>query len=250
MNEEQIQDLLSALEELLRETGLEFLVDQERILAAEGITHSPNDTRRQSSRTAHTPPRTGEGITDYLTLSSITIDANPEVPQSGVGRRTPRPRFSNEDAVVTPLTTRQRLQLLLDLIEVATAGSVAIEQEIAIELSNIREVATHRDPAPSTRLSEDDRGDGGSLWIDTWSGRIEFADPPEAEVRGRVGEPWRLPSLEESQAAASRARAVVSLIDEIRAQAELSRSDWLMPGDRIARNDIWEPARRQHGTRG
>src|SRR5512132_4006905 len=97
--EAELTELLRGLEDLLTEAGLSFVVDQERVLAVEGVA-APTDDRAAEGR---------------------QFSARADVGPSGVHR------MKGSDAVRRPLSTGERVAVLLDLIEVASAGTVEIE---------------------------------------------------------------------------------------------------------------------------
>lgn len=168
MDEEYHAQLLAELEQLVEDAGFGFVVAQERVIAAEG--------------------------------RSLTSD---EVSQLDLAARGQRDRLSKSDVFVRPLDVRSRLGLLLDLIEVATAGTVEMERAVVANLG-----AT-----------------------------ITFDSPPEAELRGTSVESWTL--SEQMAAAAPSVAEVVGVIHELRAVTELPRGEWLSPYDRDDDGPSW-----------
>lgn len=105
MNEDELADLLSALEEGLIQAGLSSLVNQERISAVEGrveeVTHAEViELRRERSQ----------------------------------GRLRRAPGVKPGDVRIRPLSVSERLAELLDLVEVAVGGSYAIEAHLRDDL--------------------------------------------------------------------------------------------------------------------
>lgn len=178
MTEEELAQLLTELEDLLQELGLDFVVNQERVLAAEGVSTSAKDLNRQTSDDL-LAPSVFEGVIE--TESAV----------SGTRSSFRRPTLKNTDVLVRPLSSRERLAILLDLVEVTTAGTLAMEQLVQVEIS----------------------------------GTVTFEDPPEAELLGRTGQSWRLASDVDERA--TRAAVVVDVVDELRALAGIPRGDWL-----------------------
>ncbi|MFC3453059.1 hypothetical protein [Amycolatopsis speibonae] len=167
MDEEHHARLLAELEQLVEDAGLGFVVAQERVIAAEGKT-----------------------------LTSK------EVSQLDLVARGRQDRLSKSDVFVRPLDVRSRLGLLLDLIEVTTAGTVEMERAVLADLG-----AT-----------------------------ITFDSPPEAELRGTSVESW---TLSERRAAVPAVAEVVGVIHELRAVTELPRGEWLSPYDRDDDGPSW-----------
>ncbi|MFJ8917617.1 hypothetical protein [Amycolatopsis sp. NPDC102389] len=161
MDEEYHARMLAELEQLVEDAGFGFVVVQERVIAAEGKTLTSN-----------------------------------EVSQLDLTPRRPKDRLSKNDVFVRPLDVRSRLELLLDLIEVATVGTAEMERAVVANLG-----AT-----------------------------IIFDSPPEAELRGASVESW---TLSEQMAAATPSVAeVAGVLHELRAVTELPRGEWLSPYDR------------------
>ncbi|GAA2193746.1 hypothetical protein [Micromonospora lupini] len=91
MTEDEIAQLLTETEESLAELGLNFIVAQERVLAAEGVSQSP------------TGPAEAAFDDEYI----ADADDGPlylnQVASTPGQRSGPRPRFKRGDVVVTPL---------------------------------------------------------------------------------------------------------------------------------------------------
>lgn len=232
MTEEEVGRLLAELEELLTELGLGFIVTQERVLTAEGISLSPAEAGYTSTQSV-----AWEAVVDDV-VATLPDDLAPELSLRG-SRQRPRSRFKSEDAVVRPLDTRTRLGILLDLIEVTTAGTLTMERTVYDEIGRFRMSAASGSPAeanqmePVTRVSENP-----SL---TWGSAITFSEPPEAELRGQVREPWTLSSRYVSASKAMRVNGIVDILEELRERADLSRGQWLEPHAGHASNETgWD----------
>ncbi|MGW7534058.1 hypothetical protein [Amycolatopsis sp. NPDC054798] len=193
MTEEELARLLLALEQRLERIGLGFAVVQERVIAAEGRSLTPEEfTRGHGSDT-----RSTSGGSEYGRTTGATArlwDLAEEMPSAG------KDRLKSGDVVVAPLDVRARLALLLDLVEVATAGTVAMEQAVVEQLG-----------AASA------------------NGRLTFEDPPEAELRGQAREPWTLTADAVGAQPRQRVSDVLGLVDELRALAGVPRGQWLAP---------------------
>ncbi|WP_394617332.1 hypothetical protein JNUCC0626_48350 [Lentzea sp. JNUCC 0626] len=114
---------------------------------------------------------------------------------------------------------------LLDLIEAATGGTLAMERFVHGELAVLRELATPGTPASG------------------WDGTVEFADPPEAELRDSDRSTWTLAVGREFEEAARHAADVVALIDALREQAGVRRGTRLTRGVADGAEDVWAPVR-------
>jgi hypothetical protein len=114
------------------------------------------------------------------------------------------PRMRAEDVRLRPLTTGERLATLLDLVEVAVGGTYAIE----IGLRNDLKTAHNAEGV-------------------AWDGRVVFADPPESELSGVTPGEWVLPDQDALQQRQGAVREVILLVNRLREQAELTRSDRL-----------------------
>ncbi|QKV77881.1 hypothetical protein [Amycolatopsis sp. Hca4] len=187
MTEEERARLLSELEQLLMRAGLGFVVAQERVIAAEGASLTPKDLQARDHPFGGRRYSSGGSAARTGTLWEDT-----DSPVVG------KERLNTGDVVVAPLDVDARLALLLDLTEVATAGTVAMEQFVLREL----------------------RGASGAE-------RLVFEDPPEAELRGQVREPWAL-SVEDVDAEDG-ARKVAGAVDALRVLAGTRRGEWLAP---------------------
>jgi hypothetical protein len=105
VNEEELANLLSTLEQGLLRVGLSSLVDQERIVASEGRT-------------------------EELTTGEVA-ELHREWSRQ---RRGPASRAKVGDVRVRPLGTGEQLAELLDLVEVAVGGTYAIEVRLRGDL--------------------------------------------------------------------------------------------------------------------
>lgn len=223
MTDEEIAQLLAELEKLLIDLGLDFIVMQERVLAAEGQSWSPADIVR------------GESVGSRQFTEMLQVGRPSAAPASGWPQEVPAksiqtPRFKNSDAVVIPLVPRDRLAILFDLIEVATAGTIAMEWNVHDQLDELRRRVLDQ----STSALE-------AATLQTWDGTVIFTNPPEAELCDQMLSSWKLATVEVLTAATARAQTVIELLDGLRAQAGLSRGSWLAPHD-----DAWNLAGRRH----
>ena len=130
----------------------------------------------------------------------------------GVGRQ---PRVRAEDVRIRPLTPGERLATLLDLVEAAVGGTYAIEVRL-------------RDDLKAAIDTEDA----------AWDGRVVFASPPESELAGVTLGEWILPAPEELRQRQAAVREVIVLVNRLREQAQLPRSDWLRSDASAAGIDI------------
>lgn len=205
MTEDEIDQLLRKLEELLKELGLGFVVEQERVLAAEGVSKSGADLSFPVSLEQQR----------YEQLEApLQIRQFPGRP----------PKFNSDDVRVTPLDVRARLGLLLDLIEVATAGTLAMERSVHTEIKTLRDLAESR-------------------WAESWNGTVTFANPPEAEWRGETQEPWTLVVGAPYDRSAAHAANVVSLVESLREQADVPRGAWLTRVGVDGADGVWVPTK-------
>lgn len=61
----------------------------------------------------------------------------------------------------------------------------------------------------------------------SWDGQVVFADPPESAIAGTSPQEWILPDQSTLQQRAPAVREVILLINQLREQAELPRSERL-----------------------
>ncbi|MEV0056156.1 hypothetical protein AB0H34_37430 [Saccharopolyspora shandongensis] len=233
--EDEIAALLTELETLLVDLGLGFIVVQERVLAAEGLSQTPGEvTDRMADKFGVSPAAFAQDV-DTRWRESVRRPAR-------------KPQLKKSDTVVTPLDVRDRLAILLDLVEVATAGTLAMERAVQEEFEELRRLAIGRSaPAVEPTLISADYSD----WTEAWDGTVLFTDPPEAELRGQTLSSWKLPAAGELAASLSSARTVVDILDELRAQTGLERGDRLAPdSDASGTEDVWNLTRRRHDERG
>lgn len=135
--ESELADLLRRLEDLLADVGLDFVVDQERILAVEGVATRLDDVADAAAR-------------EY-------VDTN-------TGRRRVH-RVRGDDAIRRPLSTAERIAALLDLVEVATAATIEMERMVRWELAEVmgfpsNELTVRFSPPEETLL----RGESDTGW--------------------------------------------------------------------------------------
>lgn len=175
MDEGEIANLLDELEQGLTQAGFSSLVNQERIAALEGKV---------------------EGVTDQEFAG-----LRHEWSQRGLGRP---PRARADDVRIRPLTVRERLAELLDLLEAAVGGTYAIETHLRDDLKN----ALGSDSA-------------------AWNGQILFANPTESELGPLEQREWAVPEQSTLTRRAASVREVILTINQLRQRAELSRSDRL-----------------------
>jgi hypothetical protein len=180
VTEEELVALLNTLEQGLNEVGLSSLVDQERIAAVEGRAEEP----------------TAEDIEAV----------HREWALQGLKRPT-RPR--SNDVRIRPLDASEHLAQLLDLLEVATGGSYAIETHLRNDLK--------------TALDEP----SGEEVIHAWNGEITFTAParPGFDVIDRTE--WNLPDQKTLEQRGASVRRVILLINQIRNEIGLDRSPYL-----------------------
>jgi hypothetical protein len=130
-------------------------------------------------------------------------DANE--PRSGWSQQRPGrvPRVKAGDVRIRPLAVAERLAELLDLVEAAVGGTYAVE----------------------VRLRDDIKAalDEG----EDWTGQILFADPPESQPVTATRPEWSLPDQATLQEREAAVREVISLINQLRDQAEVPRSQQL-----------------------
>jgi hypothetical protein len=143
-----------------------------------------------------------EGKTEELTVEDMA-GLRDEWSRRGMGRT---PRVRADDVRIRPLTVGERLAELLDLVEVAVGGTYAIEIRLRDDLK--------------TGLDAD-------ADANTWSGQVVFADPPESELSGASQREWTLPDQSALRQRGTAVREVILLINQLREQAELPRSERL-----------------------
>ena len=114
MTDDEITTLIAELESLLRDLGLDFIVNQERVLAAEGESKAGAELGDSVA------------VERYFELQTLPR----------------RVRFTSEDIRVTPLNPRERLANLFDLVEAATAGALAMERFVHDEVTALSNQAT------------------------------------------------------------------------------------------------------------
>lgn len=120
-------------------------------------------------------------------------------------RRGPTSSAKVGDVRVRPLGTAEQLAELLDLVEVAVGGTYAIEVRLRDDLK--------------AALGDDDEHN--------WDGQVVFVDPVESAPLGASPQEWALPDQLALEQRASSVREVIVLINQLRDQAELPRSDRL-----------------------
>jgi hypothetical protein len=143
---------------------------------------------------------TVEGKAEHLTAQDMT-ELFPEWSRRGLGKA---PRVRADDVRIRPLTVGERLAELLDLVEAAVGGSYAIESHLREEIKSALNV------------------DDGS-----WGGQVVFTDPPESELSGTSQREWSLPDQSVLQQRGAAVREVILLINQLREQTELPRSERL-----------------------
>jgi hypothetical protein len=143
-----------------------------------------------------------EGKTETLTSQDMAGLLG-ERPRRDMGRA---PRVRADDVRIRPLTVGERLAELLDLVEVAVGGSYAIEIRLRDDLKAALDEGAH---------------------TNEWSGQVVFADPPESELSGGSRQEWALPDQSTLQQRGASVREVILLINQLREQAELPRSERL-----------------------
>jgi hypothetical protein len=113
-------------------------------------------------------------------------------------------RVRADDVRVRQLTSAERLAELLDLIEAAVGGTYAIEMRIRNDVK-------------------------GALGTDNdfWGGEVVFATPPESELSGTTVGDWALTDDSTLRQRESAVHEVILLVNRLREEAELPRSDLL-----------------------
>jgi hypothetical protein len=157
----------------------------------------------------------GVGLSSLVTQERISaVEGKAEKPSSeeiaelrddwsrrGIGRT---PRVRADDMRVRPLTVSERLAELLDLIEAAVGGTYAIEMRLRDDLKAALDAET------------------GS-----WDGQVVFAEPPESELSQATTGEWTLPDQSILRQREGAVREVILLVNRLREQAELPRSERL-----------------------
>ncbi|MEU9691398.1 hypothetical protein [Amycolatopsis japonica] len=204
MTEEECAVLLNELEQILEDKNLGFIVAQERVIAAEGTSETSEDiaTREQESDDFTEAPISQGGLEYRLPSSPLTGERLVRRPSVRKGN------LKAGDVVVKPLGIRSRLALLLDLVEVATAGTVAMEQVVVDELGT-------ESPA----------------------GFVMFDSPPEAELRGQSLASWTLLDRGDSE---SHVSPLIDTVDRLRVAAGVPRGQWLAAHGRSDDSRAWE----------
>jgi hypothetical protein len=124
------------------------------------------------------------------------------------------PGVRDGDVRIRPLDVGERLAMLLDLVEVAIGGTYAIEAHLRDDLKEAL-----------------DEGEN-------WNGQVIFADPPESLPATAARPEWELPDQATLQQREAAVRSVILLINQLRDQAELPRSEQLRSvSSRGAEND-------------
>lgn len=141
-----------------------------------------------------------EGKAEELTAEDMA-GFRDALSRPGMGRAA---RVRADDVRIRPLTVGERLAGLLDLVEVAVGGSYAIE----IHLRNDLKSALDAD-------------------ANTWIDQVVFADPPESELGGVSQREWALPDQSALRQRGAAVSEVILLINQLREQAELPRSERL-----------------------
>jgi hypothetical protein len=113
------------------------------------------------------------------------------------------PRVKVGDIRIRPLDAGERLAELLDLVEVAVGGTYAIEVQLRDDIK--------------AALDEGEN----------WNGQVIFTDPPESQPLTAARPEWSLPDQATLQQREAAVQAVISLINQLRDQAELPRSEQL-----------------------
>ena len=158
---------------------------------------------------------TSEGKPEELTTGDVA-----QLHLEWSRRRTaPRSRAKAGDVRVRPLGVGERLAELLDLVEVAVGGTYAIEVRLRDDIKAALDGEEHN-----------------------WDGQIAFTDPETALV-GASSQEWVLPDQLTLQQRVSAVREVILLINQLRDQAELPRSELLQSatGPDEGHNDLAVP---------
>lgn len=104
---------------------------------------------------------------------------------------------------IRPLGAGERLAELLDLVEVAVGGTYAIEVQLRDDIKAALDVG------------------------ENWTGQVIFVDPPESQPVTATRPEWSLPDQATLRQREPAVRQVISLINQLRDQAELPGSEWL-----------------------
>jgi hypothetical protein len=140
-----------------------------------------------------------EGKVEKVTPEDVE-ELRPQWSQHSSGRV---PRAREDDVRVRPLDAGERLAMLLDLVEGAVGGTYAIEVHLR---DDIKEAL--------------DEGEN-------WNGQVIFVDPPESQPVTAVRPDWELPDQATLRQREAAVRDVISLINHLRDQAGLPRSERL-----------------------
>jgi hypothetical protein len=230
MTDEEIDLLLVELEELLSDLNLDFIVVQERVTAAEGVSKLASESGRRTDVDSFYSNSTSMDAT-----STGTVGAPVSAGSRASSKKPPKQRLKNNDVLVATLDNRARLTLLLDLIEAASAGTLAMESCVHDEIAGLRDLASG---APKSAGDfEVDAAQGE--WGEFWDGTVVFTDPPEAELRSSGQEPWQLASDAAFAEKVSRVRTVVELLDSLRVATGLSRGEWLARNASDDGGEVW-----------
>jgi hypothetical protein len=184
MNRFELNEFLRQLEVGLNQAGLDALTEQERVAAQEGRT-------------------------DLFTAREIA-----DFESQGGRRVKDRPRLKVGDVRVRPLDVRERIQVLLDLVEAAVGGTYSIEFGLRDQLE------TSITDLPGS-----------------WNGTVVF-DPPREEDQDIAADPtWTLPTTSELANRRSQVERVLQLLHTLREHVEVDRAKWLdVPADEVGQN--------------
>jgi len=127
-------------------------------------------------------------------------------------KRTSGPRSG--DVRVRPLDTSERLAHLLDLLEVAIGGSYAIETHLRQDLKTALGESSAAQTVDEQAVHE-------------WNGQVVFAVPAESGIEVSDQPEWSLPDQATLERREAVVRRVILLINQIRSEAGLPRSDYL-----------------------
>jgi hypothetical protein len=141
-----------------------------------------------------------EGKTEKPTTQDIA-ELRDDWSRRGIGRK---PRVRADDLRVRPLTVSERLAELLDLIEAAVGGTYAIEMRLRDDLKAALDTETG-----------------------LWDGQVVFSDSPESELSAATTGEWALPDQSTLRQREPAVREVILLVNRLREQAELPRSERL-----------------------